>query len=338
MIAVRECWVTKTENIVNRKLLGLARIYFIEQLDLKAGNYGRGSGATRRGSVGGCATEPLSCPGVKYAELATIWLRQCSSWSYAAISGWGDADNATFTLLHDCRCRALSGPFALMNEVNVVVPDHGVWALELADPTNRFVPDRVAMPTRAFSEKSRRLQSVKLAIAICQSGAALTNLLKPIGGNIRSLSIAVLEPYQPVTVDLNALAGACANLRSICLNRINVTANTSSEAPAVGSRRIATMAQWGFLRPWGQVLATNNVRMRYTPCIRCADSNVFVKVEWLSTKIKGINRWETRSLRTTFEVMIPANEEDQRRVREAIELFTMLTAVDNKVFKKLVAQ
>ncbi|KAE9147627.1 hypothetical protein PF002_g24067 [Phytophthora fragariae] len=98
--------------------------------------------------------------------------------------------------------------------------------------------------------------------------------------------------------------------------------------------------EWEFLRPWGRVLS-DSVDMQYTPCMRPTDPKVLVKVEWtcwLSSESKDLSRWECRNLLTLFEVRIPARESDQQLVREAMEIFTMLAAVNNEVFKKLVAQ
>ncbi|KAE8980932.1 hypothetical protein PR002_g23968 [Phytophthora rubi] len=143
--------------------------------------------------------------------------------------GWGDADRTSFALLHDCRCRALFDPFTTKSEVNVVVPGHGICSLKLTDQASGFVPDRVAKSS-TLSGSSSRLQSLKLNIATCQSGAALTNLLELIGSNLLSLSIAVLEPNQVVSVDMAALAGACTKLEDLCLERTSVSASVFNEA------------------------------------------------------------------------------------------------------------
>lgn len=81
--------------------------------------------------------------------------------------------------------------------------------------------------------------------------------------------------------------------------------------------------------------------LHYRPGMRCADRKVFVTAGFtclLSSTTKSMTRWESRQLLQLIEVKIPADERDQQRIREAMELFTMLAAVSNKVFLSLVAK
>ncbi|KAG7386585.1 hypothetical protein PHYPSEUDO_015493 [Phytophthora pseudosyringae] len=74
--------------------------------------------------------------------------------------------------------------------------------------------------------------------------------------------------------------------------------------------------------------------------MRSSDRDVVVTARFtcsLTNENKPLTPWQKMKLLKLLEVTFPATEREQQQVREAMELFNMLAAVNNEIFKTLLA-
>ncbi|RAW21517.1 hypothetical protein PC110_g22039, partial [Phytophthora cactorum] len=142
--------------------------------------------------------------------------------------GLGSDSDITLVFQRDCELRAYYDDWSMDGTAEVVVPGYGCCKVTISEEVTKFVRDSPLLQTVV---SRGGIRSLSLTLTDLESDQLVLRLFNLIGRKLQTLSLffrCVVD--RQVSLDLNAMASACPELKELRLHDWNVTMQNGTEA------------------------------------------------------------------------------------------------------------